>query len=453
MKSKISIFALSLATVCMMSSCLGGDDTEVVYYDDAAISNINVTLKHYYTIKNKKGDKDSLVSKTITGDKYGISIDQYNGTITNAADSFPVGSDLKHVVISTLATVNNGFAFIKSTQSDSVFQITDSLDFSTPREIIVYSSSAYSKATSPIYSPDIPGTRKYTVNLVAHKEDADSFKWSKLDADNDIKNYTSVKAGICNNNLVVLGKTANGTELKTLVDGSWKKVKTFSNNATMATDGNVAYVADNGMIYSTSDATNWHAVYADVKNILGVCGNEMFAMSDNNKLMVSLDKGFSWTNDDIDEDAKFLPSSDYNFVATKTTTNADIRRAFVIGNSSANSTKAVVWSKIIEEDVKKDQSWMYQEFNNMNYYYLPKLSNLNVVYYDNYMLAIGGNNDKLYSSSDCGITWKKTESFTLPEGFSANEVSLAVDADNFIWIVCTGTGQVWKGRFNKMGWK
>ena len=80
---------------------------------------------------------------------------------------------------------------------------------------------------------------------------------------------------------------------------------------------------------------------------------------------------------------------------------------------------------------------MYQEFNNMNYYYLPKLSNLNVVYYDNYLLAIGGNNDKLYSSSDCGITLKKTESFTLPEGFSANEVSLAVDADNFIWIVCT----------------
>ena len=40
MKSKISIFALSFATVCMMSSCLGDkNDTEIVFYDDLSVGN------------------------------------------------------------------------------------------------------------------------------------------------------------------------------------------------------------------------------------------------------------------------------------------------------------------------------------------------------------------------------------------------------------------------------
>ena len=29
---------------------------------------------------------------------------------------------------------------------------------------------------------------------------------------------------------------------------------------------------------------------------------------------------------------------------------------------------------------------------------------------------------------------------------------MATDDDNFIWVVCGGTGQVWRGRLNRMGW-
>ena len=453
MKSKISIFALSFVTVCMMSSCLGDkDDTENVYYDDAAITSIKLTLNRYYTVKTKDGIRDSLVKKAFSGDTCNISIDQYAGTITNNPDSFPVGTDLKHVVISSISTINNSAVYLKSTQSDSIIYIPDSVDFSVPRDIIVFSSSANSKLTSPIYSPDMPGSRKYTVNLVAHKEYADSFKWSKLCVDNDIKNYTSVKTGICNKNIVVFGKTASGTELKTLVNDSFKKVKSFGANATMATDGKMIYVTDGGVIYSSSDATNWKTVSTNVKSVIGVCGKEMFAMSNANQLMMSLDNGISWTSEDIDDDAKYIPSSDINFVSTTTESNNDIKRAFVIGNSSANNTKAEVWSKIVEDNTEKDQSWMYQKFNNSNNYYLPKLSNLSVTAYDNNMLAIGGKCDKIYYSVDCGICWNENDNYVLPEGFSANTASIVADDDYFIWIVCTGSGQVWKGRINKMGW-
>ena len=315
----------------------------------------------------------------------------------------------------------------------------DTLDFSQPRELYVFSSSGNF-------------VKKYTVTIVAHKEIADTLIWNKFDIDNDIKNYSSVKTGICNNSLVVLGKTASGTELKTFVDGSLKKARSFSANATMTTDGNTIYVTDGGVIYSSSDAKNWNTVSADVKSVLGVCGKEMFAMSNANKLMMSLDNGVSWKNEDIDDDAKYVPSSDINFVSTATTSNTDVKRAFVIGNSSANSKKAEVWSKIVEENTEKDQSWMYQKFNSSNNYYLPKLSNLSVTAYDNKLLAIGGECDKLYYSEDCGICWKQNVSFVLPEGFSASKASIVVDDDYFVWIVCTGSGQVWKGRINKMGW-
>ena len=83
MKSKISIFALSFATVCMMSSCLGdNDDTEIVYYDDTAITGLTLgTLK--YTDK----------ADTINASGCKLQIDQYSGTITNAPDSLPVGTN------------------------------------------------------------------------------------------------------------------------------------------------------------------------------------------------------------------------------------------------------------------------------------------------------------------------------------------------------------------------
>ena len=435
MKSKISIFALSFVTVCMMSSCLGDkDDTEIVTYDDAAITGL--TLGELKKPSDSGKENDSV---KITG--YTLNIDQYNGIITNAPDSLPVGTNLTNVNFTVISCVNGGLAYIKNLTDEYYTSLItkQNYDFTQPRELVVFSSSGQF-------------SKKYKVDIVAHKEIADTIIWNKLDAENEIKSYTSIKAGICKNNLVVLGKTASGTELKTLVDGSLKKMRSFGANATMTTDGNTIYVTDGGVIYSSSDAKNWNTVSADVKSVLGVCGKEMFALSNANKLMMSLNNGVSWKNDDIDDDAKYIPSSDINFVSSVTESNADVKRAFVIGNSSANSKKAEVWSKIIEENAKKDQSWVYQNFNESNSYYLPRLSNLSVALYDNDLFAIGGECDKLYYSKDCGICWKENDKFKLPEGFSASTASIAVDDDNFIWIVCTGSGQVWKGRLNKMGW-
>ena len=444
MKSKISIFALSFATVCMVSSCLGDNDSESTYYDDTAITKVTLgTMKYYRYKKAKDGVTDSLYSGSVYGSEFPVAIDQYKGTIYTTKDSLPVGTDLSKVTI-TVSTLNNGVVGLKSLKSDSVmfFSSSDSLDFSQPREMYVFSSSSH------FY-------RKYTVNFAAHKEYADSFKWSKLDADNDIKNYKSVKAGSHYNNLIVLGETNEGKELKALVDGTWKDIKKFGANATMVSDGKVVCVTDAGKVYTSSDEnlSNWSSTSANVKTVLGVCGQELYAMSNANEIMLSLDKGHSWTVDDIDEDVKLMPSSSVNLLTTTTAVNSDVKRAFLIGNSTANNTNAVVWTKIVEEDSEKDLPWMYQEFKNTNKYALPKMDDLSVICYADGLLATGGDFSKLYYSNDCGITWKQDTRFVIPSGLSANKASMTVDSNNFIWIVCTGTGQVWRGRLNKLGWE
>lgn len=438
MKSKISILALSFATVCMVSSCLGDDsDTEATYYDDTAITGI--TLGKLTRTANSGDDASSIDANgmvAFSGSSYPLTINQYTGIITNAPDSFPVGTDLSKVFISSVYTKNNGVVALDSISSWST---SDTLDLSQPRALRVWSSSGK-------YS------RKYVLNLVAHQEYADSSSWSMLGADNDIKGYAGVKAGVCNGKLVVLGRTAGATELKVLVDGSWKRVRTFGAEATMTADGKMLYVADGGNICTTSDLTEWQSVAADVKSVIGACGNELFGMSGSNNIMVSFDKGASWTADAIDEDAKYLPSSDINFIATDAESNEDIMRAFIVGNSPSSSD-AVVWSKIIEDNAAKDQAWMYQRFEKRNYFALPVLGNLSVIPYADGLLAIGGGYDRFYYSADSGITWKEDDRFVVPAGLSADAASMTTDGKGYIWIVCTGSGQVWKGRLNKMAWE
>jgi hypothetical protein len=87
-----------------------------------------------------------------------------------------------------------------------------------------------------------------------------------------------------------------------------------------------------------------------------------------------------------------------------------------------------------------------------------------MVKYDDGILAfggegIGGCNEQAYSmmyqSRDNGITWKYNPWYVFPDEFDshATKVTATVDVANFLWLYCEGSGQVWRGRLNKLGWK
>ncbi len=113
------------------------------------------------------------------------------------------------------------------------------------------------------------------------------------------------------------------------------------------------------------------------------------------------------------------------------------------------------------------RKWTYLDRANDHRYDLPALENIQVVWYDDVLLAFGGKglNDKtidplrkIYKSRDNGITWKEDTSYSMPPAkgnttFNSAATSFsATTIDGYIWIVCAGTGEVWRGRLNRVAW-
>lgn len=465
MRLKIKALALLLSVVCVMSSCLKDDDTEYTVYDDTALTSVTLgTLKQYCHTKSKVNPaKDSVYTVSVIGSSYPMYIDQLKHEVYNV-DSLPVGTDLAHVLI-TVNAKNSGIPVLKSLTSDSISAISssDSLDFSKPREIIVYSQSGK-------YS------QKYTVNLSAHKEYADSFRWVRLADNAKIASYAKVKALAFGKDLYLLGTTMTGSELKktATTDGnSWADVAlpaSLSSKASIAVGNGAIYVSDNETIYSSADGNSWTSIPAlGVKQLIGSCEKELYALSLDGDMMVSFDGGHNWNMDAKNGEKSDLPSEDISTIAKVTVTNSDVYRVVMIGNRDASlysaDTTSVVWSKIVEADKTKAQPWAYQGFENLNPKQLPCLSNLSATAYSDGILAIGGKGQasstnkgftQMYYSVDCGITWYSDYRFALPDKFdteNATNATIASDDDNFLWIISTGTGQVWRGRLNKLGWQ
>ena len=108
------IFACLWMTMAVMvlSSCLGGDDDEILYPNDAAITAFSLgTLKRYMTTTKSDGT-DSTYTTTVSGSTYRFYIDQVNRTIYNP-DSLPFGTDVEHVLC-TVGSKNSSSIVIKS---------------------------------------------------------------------------------------------------------------------------------------------------------------------------------------------------------------------------------------------------------------------------------------------------------------------------------------------------
>ena len=79
--------------------------------------------------------------------------------------------------------------------------------------------------------------------------------------------------------------------------------------------------------------------------------------------------------------------------------------------------------------------------------------------YVNQLVAFGTDNGtrpaSMSVSPDQGITGRADSVYALPAQAQSGirVLSATADADNFVWVVCTGTGEVWRGRLSQLGWK
>lgn len=378
-----------LLTLAVCSSCLNSSDQSVTLYDDAVITGFSLgTLTRNIHTTSSVGT-DSVYKKTVTGSNYKFHIDQIGRRIFNT-DSLPTGTNVDRVLC-TITTFNSGVIIIKDIDSTaySYYSSSDSIDFTQPR-------------TFGVVSTDGTAFCEYTVNVNVHQEDGDEFRWD-------------------------------------LTDSTW-----------------VAPVDDQPVLPQ------------GIKQLLGRCTSEQYALSDDNKLMVSRDNGTTWEEDLLDEDASMLPVQDLSMVCYPMYLSDSTDYVVLVGNRSVSEYPqeeiAMVWRKIIDYSSNGPVGrWTYMERTDGNLLALPRMQNLNIVKYDDGILAFGGAGiggaqtpawSKIYQSRDNGITWKENSRYQMPAGFdtSATSVDVSVENDQLLWLRCSGTGQVWRGRLNRLGW-
>ncbi len=461
---QIKAICILLAAIFTMASCVKDSD-ETILYDEAAITSFTLGTVNLYTVNDT-----ATVKTTYTGSAYKFVIDQLNHQIYNP-DSLPYGTDAKHILCS-ISTINNSVALYQGIGDEDkelyyYHSSTDSIDFSVPR-------------TFRIVSSDGTGITDYTVKVNVHQEKNEPIIWKNVALNTTIASMTGMKAFYDYGDIHIFGCQGNETKIYTTTDG--KTYSQVSCNVTFGADAwkNVVrmmdtfFILDNGKIYKSEYVGKWYGndYYSPktLKQLIGASSIELYALSTDNTLMVSGNDGLSWSEETLDSDAQFLPTQDIAVVTYPVKMTDYCEQILMVGNRSTTTYKdktCVVWRKIIDfEDVLNSGQWTYLNRGGDDEYDFPSCNNINLLryedstigfygkpYFDNDLVAY----DEILQSRDNGITWKENSYYVMPDIGEDEEKDVTwttsvVDGNNFIWIFCAGTGEVWKGRLNRVAW-
>ena len=206
--------------------------------------------------------------------------------------------------------------------------------------------------------------------------------------------------------------------------------------------GSKLFAVDNNQVLTSTDGNTWAVVATNgnLKQLVAASSSELFALTTNDKLVVSKDGGLTWANESLDSDASYLPVNNVSHV-------------MLVGQTAAG--KSVVWTRLSDSNTSSiANQWTLVE-SNMSRYLLPVYKHLTVVRYDNAALAMGltASNEaaQMLLSRDGGITWTSDAAFSYPKDVRlGNTFTAAVDKKQFVWII--SGSKVWRGRLNRVAW-
>lgn len=450
MKRKFFAFIALITATLSLSSCLSSDETTVEYTHDTAITAFSLGSLDRYT-KTKAG-KDTLLKANVTGSDYKFSIDQVQRLIYNV-DSLPAGTRTT-AVLATITSKNSSPVILmhaKQTEnldSAAYYSSTDSINFSEPRFIRVYSS-------------DYSAYAQYKVIVNVHKELPYEFKWHELAQNNSqLAAFSDLKAVACGEDIYVFGKTAEGTKvLKSAInDGSaWSSItmnvglSSEAYQSAVALDGEL-YISDGGKVYASADAETWTLVSgnADVKQLIGASSKYLYAYTAAG-ISVSKDKGASWKAERLDTDAAYLPKQNISMNVAGVLSAKDVENVMLLGtrDKALKDTVATTWLRTVDY-ANEDGQWNYLEIENNKSGKMPWLDQVITCAADTGFVALGSNG-KWYKSQNAGLTWKQDKMVVLPAKFATEgRFAFCRDKQHYYWII--RNGYVWRGRFNIDGW-
>lgn len=453
MKKITAIYFALFSMLFVTVSCGSSDEENYELSPYAMIKSFKLgNIKSEYPSFTADG-KDTTVVRTVSFENVAFTIDQLAGEVYNN-DSLPYATDVSKVVaymgVSGVASI-----YVDSTETYEHFSSADSVDFTSPRKMRIYSADAS-------YYKD------YTVSINVHQVDPEMMVWQKYPA---AEGVGPVRALERDGMMYLFGTKADGTVAvaTTQINGvpSWNVNDVRGLPATaLATiqlfGGNFYAVAD-GNVYSSSDAVQWSVVATGTGAvaIVGVSDEEQ-------KLWIAGDQGLLCSTDGLSfTPAGALPEGfplyGVSIASYPLSHNKGIIRYMLVGYADeANEGNATVWSRLSTEE-----RWTC--YNNVgNAFPCPSLAGLSVVRYDNFLYAFGGAGkvngvesdafSSFYVSKDNGIVWRPLSDpyQHLPEELLGDnsQFAVAVDARNHIWIINSGeNGGVWRGILNRLGFE
>lgn len=450
MKKIVKILLFPLIGTLLMTSCLG-DTEETELTSTVALLTFQIKdLKTVHTIQKDNGE-DSTYTAIISGKSIKFAIDQALQKVYNI-DSIAYGTDITQVLVNV--TADGYVSYLK--EDGNMGSIEDSIDFTHP-------------VTFRVVSYDKLYTRDYEVSLHRHQVHPDSTQWKQISTNFPSNLFATQRAFIKGDQLYVMGNGIDGicyTTSTILPDASmWSDpvpctgIIGVADYTTAMLVGDIWYLAADGVLYSSVDAVSWTpSVTSNPQpQILLASETGLFTTiwGADKDYFVSSDDMETWTanGQQFDKGIKSL-------VATFTTplrSNGNINRTlFIALPAEANDTCAQVWNKLSTET-----QWVEIKPKGTNTYGCPHLENLTVIHYADKMYAFGGESvgprkeaieafSHCFESADNGVTWKvNKKSFSLSDTFRGrNETFSAVTDGEFVWIIWSASGEVWRGRWN-----
>lgn len=448
-------FPIIALLACMFASC--SEEIDYTLDNNCIITSFSLgQVKRTMHTLDKDG-KDSTYIINYAGTICPMTIDQINNKIYNK-DSLPYGSDPSSI-LATISSVGS-VAYCKAGEPMpewTIYSSSDSIDFSQPLKFRVMSS-------------DGKAYREYEMKLNIHKQEGEEFVWQKMEGTAPFEDMDQTKALFWKDQVFVLSRK-QGVIYASFWNGQeWTQAETdgceLAEIRSLTSIGQKLYLnTSSGKILISEDGIHWTANQSNqtIDHLITYGEGKLFALA-NESIVYSTDGGQNWNPDLIDSNPNLLPTQDIAGLYYKL--NNGNSQLVMIGNRApedySQDTTAMVWSKLFLAQDPENHPWMYYTTNGGHPYTCPNLEDLTLIRYNNSIIALGGKPisgqyrlayDRLYISSDNGITWKQDDEIVMPYAIKGTTqcVAATVDSNQFLWLICGS--EVWKGRLNELGFE
>lgn len=444
---KKNIFGTAFFLFCTLitaGSCAGSDDTTQETTGNCIITQATMgSLVRFMPTKASDGT-DSTYTVTVQGSGYPLTIDQLHGTICNL-DSLPVGTDISRIVFSSFSA--SGTVSIKSltTGNDTVFSASDSTDFSQIRLITAYATDGVSKRT-------------YAIEIRRHQEWPDSTTWTFGGTPSEVAASMGGRAFAGAGQLTAFISTADGPHMLTAPAATPAEMTiatigtTNLNVRSVQKQGNTYYATADGQVVRSTDGLTWTADGLQATNFTSLlaAGTKTLIATDGTYFYSSSDGARTWAKDA--SEMASMPHAGLSGTVLTSASDPTQERAYVIGTREG---KSELWCRTLDTTGEVSHAWMHLAANENEDTTCPVLDNYTLLPYDGGLLLLGeagGNLSTPVISYDGGHTWK-SGILKRPTDATASTVCAAVGEGGQVFLLLGGTGQIWYGHINRLGWR